>query len=386
MLTREVQESISRGQMTADPERMARSGVAELCALAAKGLAPMLDPDKRLFCHKLNRTQAGLMREGLSPRYTAMCLLGFHRMETAGQIPSPVDLKVVFDALVADLTWVDNVGDLGLLLWLCAVSRPERLKQIYSDLEVRRAFGRYPGAQRGATMEISWLLAGLAHAALAGAADLPDLAAISQKVFLMVTGNQGRHGSFGHLATSGSATGSLRGRIGSFADQVYPIYALARFGQAFRNRAALEGAKRCADAICRAQGPLGQWWWHYDSVTGNVFQRYPVYSVHQHAMGPMALFALGDAAGLDFSDSIFKGLAWIYGNNELSIDMREPSAQLVWRSVYRHNPVQTYVTDFFDFLTGTTSPVTPGTLKIKFECRPYELGWLLYAFAGRARA
>jgi hypothetical protein len=25
----------------------------------------------------------------------------------------------------------------------------------------------------------------------------------------------------------------------------------------------------------------------------------------------------------------------------------------------------------------------PGNLNIKYECRPYELGWLLYAFAGR---
>ena len=26
---------------------------------------------------------------------------------------------------------------------------------------------------------------------------------------------------------------------------------------------------------------------------------------------------------------------------------------------------------------------TAGTLRILHECRPYELGWLLYAFAGR---
>ena len=67
---------------------------------------------------------------------------------------------------------------------------------------------------------------------------------------------------------------------------------------------------------------MGQWWWHYDSLTGNVFQRYPVYAVHQHGMAPMALFALADAARLDFSQSICNGLAWIYGgNNELAVDL-----------------------------------------------------------------
>ena len=235
-------------------------------------------------------------------------------------------------------------------------------------------------------MEIAWFLSGLSHAALIGARELPDLTALAEKTFLLVTRNQGRHGTFGHLATGGSAIGALRGRVGSFADQVYPIYALAKFGKAFQNRSALESAGRCADAICQAQGSLGQWWWHYDSVTGKVFQRYPVYSVHQHGMAPMALFAISEAAGRDFNRSIFKGLAWIYGNNELALDLREADSNLVWRSVYRGNPARTYMREFMDFVRGIPAPVPADTLRIKFECRPYELGWLLYAFAGHTES
>jgi len=67
----------------------------------------------------------------------------------------------------------------------------------------------------------------------------------------------------------------LRGHIGSFADQVYPIYALARFGQAYGVQPAVEMAGRCGEAICRMQGPSGQWWWHYDTRTGKVFETYP---------------------------------------------------------------------------------------------------------------
>ena len=46
-------------------------------------------------------------------------------------------------------------------------------------------------------------------------------------------------------------------------------------------------ARPHASASCRV--PHGQWWWHYDVRDGSVVERYPVYSVHQHAMAPMAL-------------------------------------------------------------------------------------------------
>jgi hypothetical protein len=374
---------MATGSDSADPAHLANLRTRDLCALAADGLVAMLDPEKQLFCHRLNRTPKGLVREGVSHRYSVMSLLGLYRLEAGGRRSLPIDTGRVFDALLADLAWVNNIGDLGLLLWLCAVTRPDRLEQIYSDLDVRRALARFPGAQKGVTMELAWFLSGLAHSVLAGGHRLPDLPAIAGEAFSLVTANQGTHGTFGHLARSRSAMGSLRGRIGSFADQVYPIYALAKFGEAFQNRDALEYARSCAEAICRAQGSLGQWWWHYDALTGKVFQRYPVYAVHQHGMAPFALFALADVAGLDFSKSISKGLAWIYGNNELNLDLREAPSNLVWRSVYRRNASGTYLRELVDFLRGISSPVPIGDLRIKLECRPYELGWLLYAFAGR---
>jgi hypothetical protein len=234
-------------------------------------------------------------------------------------------------------------------------------------------------------MELAWFLSGLAHAALAGGHELPDLSDLAQKTFSLVAANQGKHGTFGHSARSRSVQGAIRGRIGSFADQVYPIYAFAKFGEAFQHRAALEQAQRCAEAICHAQGALGQWWWHYDTLTGKVLQRYPVYAVHQHGMAPFALFALADVAGLDFSRPICKGLGWIYGKNELALDLRDESSNLVWRSLYRRNAAGTYLRELVDFLTGIPGPVLAGNLRIKLECRPYELGWLLYAFAGRPR-
>jgi hypothetical protein len=385
VLTRAARNSMARGRNGADLAHLAYLGVPELYALAANGLVAMLDPEKQLFCYRLNRTPRGLVREGLSHRYTIMSLLGLHRLEARGQRSLPVDTRSIFDALLVDLAWVSNIGDLGLLVWLCAATRPELLEEVYSTLDVKGALARFRGAQNGVTMELAWFLSGLAHAALAGKHELPDLPALSAKTLSLLTANQGKHGTFGHLAKSGSILGVLRGHVGSFADQVYPIYALAKFSEAFQNRTALESAQGCAEAICRAQGPLGQWWWHYDALTGKVLQRYPVYSVHQHGMAPMALLALSAVSGSDFSQWLYKGLAWIDGNNELDRDLRDPSSNLVWRSVYRGSPAKAHVKEFVEFLRDIPSPVPAGDLKIKFECRPYELGWLLYAFAGRDR-
>ena len=65
-----------------------------------------------------------------------------------------------------------------------------------------------------------------------------------------------------------------------------------------------------ADALCRLQGPAGQWWWIYDVERGTPAIRYPVYSIHQDAMGPMALLAVSLASEhkRDYTDAIWKSL------------------------------------------------------------------------------
>jgi hypothetical protein len=357
--------------------------VRELVELAANGLVEMFDPETKLFCHRLNRTAGGLVREGHSPRYTMMTLLGLHRLENAG-IPSRINIKTVFDNLLQTRDQMSNLGDLGLLLWLCAVVYPEDLAKVYSTIDISVALDRYAEAREGRTMELAWFLSGMAHAQMAVSGHQPDLARVALETFEQLKGNQGETGIFGHLARK-SFSGMLRGRFGSFADQVYPIYAFSKFFRAFGVQEALQLANNCARAICTAQGPSGQWWWHYDSVTGKVIEQYPVYSVHQHAMAPMALLALEEAGGADFTSAIAKGLNWIFGNNELSWDFRDTSANIIWRCGYP----ETYrrrLSTILTLLTGRSISPSSTHMKIKFECRPYELGWLLYAFAGRKLA
>jgi len=358
--------------------------IGPLIERARKGLVPMFDVESQLFCFRLKQSGARLVREGLSRRYTIMTLLGLHRSETAG-LKSPVEIQRVLDGLLRDTTWVTNIGDLGLLLWICAASSPDRLREICSKVDLQRTFNQSREVREGRTMELAWFLSGLAHAILAVPGELHGIEDLAQKAYEQLRRNQGDHGFFGHLGRNRTVTGFLRGRIGSFADQAYPIYALSKFAQAYGVRRALEMARNCADAICRVQGPMGQWWWHYDAATGQVVERYPVYSVHQEGMAPMALFALEEAASLDYGEPIYKGLRWISGSNELACDLRDASG-VVWRCLYYGNKYKTYLERIKGFLGSNGNGYSCDDLTVLLECRPYELGWLLYALAGRQSA
>lgn len=356
--------------------------VAQLCESAVNGLVPMFDVERQLFCFRLKQTQLGLVREGVSHRYTIIALLGLHNYQGLG-LSVRIDAGAVLNGLLRDAAWINNIGDLGLLLWLCALVSPERLEEVYSNLKVRSAQSHFRGAAEGRTMELAWFLSGLAHAGTASGQKLPDLGELAVRTYRLLKENQGAGGPFGHVFRDRILTGVLRARIGSFADQVYPIYALAKFGSVFQVPSVLGAAQKCADAICRLQGDLGQWWWHYHSQTGRVLEHYPVYAVHQHGMAPMALFALTEATQIDFSEPIYKGLRWIAGNNELAADLRVVSSGLIWRSIYHRRTHRKYFRSALRFL-GLAGSESADDLKIRFECRPYELGWLLYAFAARS--
>jgi hypothetical protein len=353
--------------------------VQRLVGLATRGLVPMYAPNRRLFCYTLKKTEQGMAREGISQRYSMMTLMGLHRLEIAGG-KSPIEIGPVLDGLLSKLDWIEDIGDLGVLLWTCAQLAPERLHEVERRVDLKNALVRYRGAKQGVTMELAWFLTGLAYWGLADASKLSELRGLSFETYAMLQKNRGAQGFFGHLSTDGSLSGRLRGRIGSFADQVYPMYAMTQFSKAYQHEEAAERALTVGQGLCEAQGELGQWWWHYDSKTGRVVDGYPVFSVHQHAMAPMTLFALGEAFGRDFSPWIYKGLEWINSQNELNFDMEDASAGVVWRCIERsRRSLGRYLK-----LGCHSRPIQESRaeqLAVFYECRPYELGWLLYAFA-----
>src|SRR5262249_8157521 len=148
---------------------------------------------------------------------------------------------------------------------------------------------------------------------------------------------QTKSGLFPHVLPRRALSWS-RAHVGCFADQVYPIQALARLAAAEDDFGALEAAERCADAICDLQGTAGQWWWHYDVGARSVVEPYPVYSVHQHAMAPMALMELYEAGGGDRLPETVAGLQWLDRHPESRRPLVSDRHALIWRKIGRREP------------------------------------------------
>lgn len=364
------------------PNATRKVSVPQLIGLSIRGLGPMFNEKEQVFCYRRTKTPEGLRQEGLSPRYTIMTLLGLIELEKGGG-KSPFSIDGLLNRLLENRLWPESAGDFGLLAWLTAVRGPEKLPALFSRFDTKNAFEKYSDLRNGNTMEMAWFLTGLSYVAMSGQSGIPDIRSLAEATYQALVNNQGHGAFFGHLDKSKSNSGKMRGWMGSFADQVYPILAFTRYSQAFQSKDALKRALECARGICKAQGPLGQWWWHYDSRVGRVASMYPVFSVHQDAMAPMVLFAVGEATGEDFREPIYKGLEWIGGANELGKDLRDSTNDLVWRRIHPV-PESSMKLDVLMSHFHVYRDASARSMDILWECRPYHLGWLLYAFAGRA--
>ncbi|MQY14386.1 hypothetical protein SRB5_45520 [Streptomyces sp. RB5] len=363
-----------------------------LTALAEAGLPAMLLPGGEgvVFTRAAVRPgRAGPWRttpRGTSDRYAAITALGVDRLPPGRQreVLGGRSAEEFTGLLIERLPGVRNLGDAALICWAAAETRHPKL----SDALDRLAALDEPEGPRY-TVEAAWVLSALAAAR--GQADVEDRlrAARDRLLTARIAGGP----LFPH-ATGPGLLPRYREHIGCFADQTYPLQALARTHASGADPEALAAANACAARICDLQGAGGQWWWHYDARRGTVIEGYPVYSVHQHAMAPTALFDLTDAGGTDHAPAIHRGLRWMTAPPELGADA-EPlirdDLHVTWRKVYRGDPRKAVRA-----ARGLATRVSPGLrlrpldalyrpTSIDRECRPYELGWLLHAWLGEAR-
>jgi len=359
--------------------------IRELTSLAVRGLVSMFNPDKQLFCYRLRRTSGGLVREGVSRRYTTMALLGLDALQKTG-VQCPFDTDAVFRSCADDLQWIHGVGDLGLLIWLTAEYAPAQLDDLFQRVDLEKSLERFADARKCRTTELAWFLAGLCHATMASPKRPWPLGDLAVDTYHRLQDNRGESGLFGHLATRKSLSGLLRGRIGNFADQIYPIYALSKFATAFNLEEPLDLALECALIICRLQGSQGQWWRFYDADAGRVVCRYPVYSVDQYGLAPLALFELERATGRRFQNAIYRGLNWVYGSNELGEDLRTPSQQVIWTCILPTSRRRKYWETAESFIRPAREHHAAESLCVLHESRPDELGLLLCSFASYGMA
>ncbi|MET0447765.1 MAG: hypothetical protein ABW004_05140 [Aeromicrobium sp.] len=363
-------------------ERAERHGagdeVRRLLAVGRAGLPLAIDAGSGDLVQTVRRAGgagSAIRQEGTSLRYTAIAALGLSRLPELEQrqVLGGRTAAEMADAVGTRAVGQPDPGAVALAAWAVAeisgTAAPELLSRLGRDLS---------GGRPLPTVDLSWMVT----AALAAGSTGEAVAALAAARLLE---GQGDHGVFPHVLPARSQN-RWRRHVGSFADQVYPLQALARMFRATGDRSQLDAAEAAADRICELQGPDGQWWWHYDVRTGDVVERFPVYSVHQHAMAPMTLFDLADAGGRDRTAEVVRGLEWIRTHPEVDEDLVDESLGVIWRKAGRHEPPKAVRR-----ISAVTTSLRPGLRlplldrafpvdRVDHECRPYELGWLLYAW------
>ncbi|MBI3802518.1 MAG: hypothetical protein HY282_01995 [Nitrospirae bacterium] len=362
--------------------------VRPLIRLSLRGLERMWLKDRGLFCFTMRDGDRGPRPEGISLRYTAMTLLGLHRVSKSGWT-IPFDLEEMLEGAISALPTTRNIGNIGLLLWSGAVLTGRVDPRIAAALERNGSFYQEAGNGIYATTELSWLLIGLIAAAEAASgperAKFDEMAHLAYRLLRRNLNTETALFAFSTQLSNGWLR-PLRSRLGFFDGQVYGIYAFAQYAKRFSDSEALAHAKRCAERICEAQGELGEWAWHYNTLRGRVVDRYPVYAVHQHGMAPLALKGLAAISMEDYHLEIERGLRWLQGENPLRFQFVDEANAVIWRSMRRRRPLSKaiYLNKLVSFVgpTDWLSAFDQSALfKIDRECRPYELGWLLFAFA-----
>jgi hypothetical protein len=367
---------------TFDAPQEVGTAIGRMRALSVRALARMYLPTDRMFCHCVRRRPGGNVPEGVSRRYTAITLLGLALQQhdlSPDVFGGGDDSRSVCERLLADVAGVENLGDVALTLWAAKLLRNEDAARALDRLRSLDPVGR-----PHSTVEIAWALTALS----VRPGEVTDEALCEGVANRLLRSFRAQSGLFPHWPP-GVAPSPWRAHVSCFADWVYPVQALAHYYRATGCQEAIDKARRSAESMCRLQGSAGQWWWHYDVRTGRVVEGYPVYSVHQDAMGPMALLDLQGVCGARFDDAIARSVSWMVRNPERGDSLIDEEAGLIWRKVCRREPgklsrgIQALASRMHPALRARGLNVMFPPNQVDYECRPYHLGWLLYAFSDR---
>ena len=368
-------EPTSRLSLLAERDSESAALVNRLLDLAQRILPQMYVDGEFVFTLNGTRRPDGSWQavpSGTSLRYGAITALGLLRLPESVQrsLLAGDNCHDLITRIAKRLDGITGVGDAALVCWAAAEAEHEMLVpalQRLAELQERSA--------PGYVVERAWVVSALVAARRYTDVEEPLTRARAR----LLAARPGR--LYPHA--TGREVSRFRAHVGSFAAQVYPVQALARLHRSADDPQALAAAESVAAAICAAQGPSGQWWWHYDSRTGGVVEGYPVYTVHQHAMGPMALLDLAEAGGERYLDAICRGLRWLVSRPESAEAMVLDEPPITWRKVARNDPRK-----LTRGLRATSTRIVPGWRLtaldhvfppgvVDHECRPYELGWLL---------
>lgn len=331
-----------------------------------------------LFCYEVREYKNNIFGESL--RYSIITLIGLLKAQSCGYSVE-IDLEKTVNSVLEIMNiHAARPGDLGLYLWLASlVGAKQRKKVLHVLISNINTTG---GLKRLEGQELAWIILGLAHAT--NDSKIKDIEVLLIKaVDQLVKANFSDNGLFYHYGQN-----ILRQKYPNFATQIYSIYALAKVYCMGLNKNVIDVAKKAADVLFSFQLPDFGWPWIYDVEKNRVVEPYELYSVHQDAMAPMALFELYDATGdSQYKDSAVNSLTWIYGNNQLNSKMIDKTNGIIYRSIRRKKPfdkISLYGNSLSSkILSRYLFKANSKFVEINKTCRPYHFGWLLQAWSGR---
>lgn len=357
--------------------------VKVFCHMAIKCLGKYyVDPLVRLpyTTRKIKTSKWNLIGESL--RYAAICQIGiqrwlYHHPEDQNKLPD------LWPALRQHLPHITDVGDSALCLWAAVDAKKDDI------LEYAQKFYRLWQSQkeRCNAVELGWAVQASVLSLYFNDSNINNLVEpILKECHSLLTGLFNQKTQLFYRNYRGGRL-NIDSHVACFADQVYPILALSTYADMAGDDISKEYAGAATDSICHYQGSLGQWMWHYDVKGGKVCEEYPVFSVHQHSMAPMAVLASDRTNHSDHSKYLQSGMRWLFGNNELEQNLVCREDGIIWRDIERKEiPKMSRTLRGLCCVAGFSKlhawlKNSPWGFKVNYECRPYELGWILYAWA-----
>lgn len=292
--------------------------------VASAALSRFSVPGSPLVADRLVQAGHGWQRGQSSLSATCHVLVGVSFARARGA-SLPIDDAGTLEHVVPTAVTEGDWRHLALLLWADAHGAGR-----HQDVLIPALKARLP-ARASKAMEMGWALASTATSSMRA----PRTASLCLAVRLAarLLRLQASSGLF-HASSDGMGWLRRRASTTSLWAQLYPVLGLALLAQATGDASFARAAAQAADALCRAQGPRGQWWASYDADTGAPDRAATLFAVNQDGAAPMALGELTRATGESrYWAAATRGLSWVLGDNELGVPLVDTSAGLLWTGI-----------------------------------------------------
>lgn len=317
------------------------------------------------------------VRGSSSLRAGAIVLLGLLRADEVG-LPHPFSTGALRTRVLGDLAGPGaGPGELGLGLWAESRADGGAVNEITALIagKLSKGFEGIP------LKRLAWLVSGLNEAStrVGGGPELDSLLERAEAALVArVVANTGFMSDLHHR---------IGGGLTPVSGQFHSLTALCRLERAGREEAAAKAARSLLAALLEIQREDGSWPGVVDPVRGEAAALFPVFTVTQVALAPIAL-RLCRETGLtgDIDAASHAGIEWARGNNRLGFDLvHENEARLDRGIMPKRIPgaVSRGFTSAARRLRGRLPEPDRSDLILDPEVSSEDLGWVLEAWAGR---